>query len=398
MGEEIIKEGAPDKIWNGAFVRIFFANALMALGQMMMNVLIALYADSLGASTSLVGFAVSSFAYTALGLKIVSGPAIDAFSRKKILVMALVAVAASYFLFSISTNIVMLICARLLQGSAMAFTSTACIAMATDALPHNRVSTGIGYFSLAQAACMAFGPMVGLSLADMLGYNVTFAIGAVMMLVAAAAAFAVREVPHKRRPFKITPESFFAFEAIIPATLAGLLSLAFCNVNSFLALFAAERGVDNIGLYFTVNALLMLVSRPLVGRLVEGYGLVRVVAPSIVCFALSFVVISQSHDLGMFLVAAALSAFGYGAAGPMVEACCMKCVPPERRGAGGSAYFVGLDVGNLVGPVIAGAVAGVAGYEVMWLVLLIPIGMAFALLIAASGKIAQIERAFDANE
>ena len=157
------------KIWSKAFISIFIANGALAMGQQMVNVLIALYVDSLGASTTLVGFAVSAFAYTCLVLKIVSGPAIDAFSRKKILIVASFAVAASYVVFSISGNIVVVILARLLQGSAMAFTFTCCLAMATDTLPRERVNTGIGYFSLAQAACMAIGPMVGLTLADAFG-------------------------------------------------------------------------------------------------------------------------------------------------------------------------------------------------------------------------------------
>lgn len=389
-----VRDGSSGRIWSRAFVSIFIANGALAMGQQMVNVLIALYADSLGASTTLVGFAVSAFAYTALALKVLSAPAIDAFSRKKILVAALLAVAASYFVFSVSSNIAVVILARLLQGAAMAFTFTCCLAMATDTLPRDRVNSGIGYFSLAQAACMAVGPMVGLTLADALGYNAAFGIAGVIMLCAVGCALMVKEPPHKRRPFKITPSSVFAFEAAVPALIAGLLVIAFCNVNSFLALYAAERGVDNIGLFFTVNALLMLLSRPLTGRLADKYGLVKVALPAMVSFALSFVVISQADALWMFLAAAVLSAFGYGAAGPLLQACCMECVPPERRGAAGSAYFIGIDAGNIIGPVLAGSVAEVTGYQPMWLILLVFIAAAFALTVAFRKKIARIESDF----
>ena len=382
------------RIWTPAFISIFIANGALAMGQQMVNVLIALYADSLGASTTLVGFAVSAFAYTSLALKIVSAPAIDAFSRKKILVVALFAVAASYLVFSLSSNIVVVVLARLLQGSAMAFTFTGCLAMATDTLPRDRVNAGIGYFSLAQAACMAIGPMVGLTLADALGYNAAFAIAGVIMLVAVGCALFVKEPPHKRRPFKIAPNSFFAFEAAVPVIIASLLVIAFCNVNSFLALYAAERGVDHIGLYFTVNAVLMLFSRPFTGSLADRFGLVKVLLPSIACFACSFIVISQADELWKFLVAAVLSAFGYGAAGPLLQACCMECVPPERRGAASSAYFIGIDAGNIVGPVLAGSIAGVTGYQPMWLILLVFIAAGFVLTIVFRKKIARIEQDF----
>lgn len=188
------------RIWNKSFIGVFIANALLALGQCMMNVLISLYADSLGATETLVGFAVSAFAYTSLGFKIVSAPAIDAFSRKKVLTASILVVAASYFLYAISDDMPLLIGARLLQGAGMAFTFTCCLAMAADALPQDKVSSGIGYFSLAQAACMAVGPTVGLEMADAFGYNAAFALAGVLMLLATVAASRVREEPHKTRP------------------------------------------------------------------------------------------------------------------------------------------------------------------------------------------------------
>ena len=380
-------------IWSKSFISLFFVNGLLSLGQMMMNVLIALYADSLGADASMVGFTVSAFAYTALALKFVSAPAIDAFSRKRILIGSLFVLALSYLMMSASSNIFMLVFARLLQGSAMAFTTTTCLAMATDTLPPDHISSGIGYFSVAQAACMAVGPMIGLNLAGTFGYNAAFATGGVLMLVGTAAVFLVKEPPHKRRPFKLSLGSMFAKETILPAFLAGLLAIAFCNVNSFLALYAGERGVgDDIGWYFTVNAILMLFSRPLVGRMADEHGLVKVILPSMCSFALSFFIISRASSLPLFLLAAVFAAFGYGAAGPMIQAFCMKSVPPERRGAGSSAYFIGMDVGNLVGPVIAGHVVGLVGYQLMWDVMIIPIGLAFLFVLAFRKRITEVDR------
>lgn len=134
------------KIWNAAFVGAFLANSMTSLGQQMMHVLVSLYADSLGATSTLVGFAVSAFAYTALGLRVISGPAIDAFSKKKLLAASVLVIATSYAMFAVSSNIALLIAGRLLQGVGVAFTTTCCLAMAADALPPNRLNTGIGFF------------------------------------------------------------------------------------------------------------------------------------------------------------------------------------------------------------------------------------------------------------
>lgn len=387
-------------IWNKSFISLFFVNGVISLGQMMMNVLISLYADSLGAGPTLVGFTVSSFAYTALLLKFVSAPAIDSFNRKHILIGSLVVLASSYTLMALSSNIVMLIFARLLQGCAMAFTTTTCLTMATDTLPPDRISSGIGYFSVAQAACSAVGPMAGLNISSMFGYNAAFATGAVMVIAGTfAIVLLVKEPPHKKRPFKLSLDSMFAKETILPAFMTMLLGISFCNVNSFLALYATERGVgDHIGWYFTLNAVLMLFSRPLVGNLADRFGLVKVILPSMCSFALAFFIISQASTMPMFLLAAVFSAFGYGAAGPMIQAYSMKCVPPERRGAGSSAYFIGMDLGNLIGPVIAGNVVNVVGYQLMWDIMIIPIGLAFLFVLLFRKRMTAIDRSASRND
>ena len=96
--------------------------------------------------------------------------------------------------------------------------------------------------------------------------------------------------------------------------------------------------------------------------------------------------------LPVFLIAAVFSAFGYGAAGPMIQAYCIKSVPPDKRGVGSSAYYIGLDVGNLAGPVIAGNVAEAVGYQLMWDVMIIPIALAFAFVILFKKRIDAADR------
>lgn len=367
----------PAKIWNPAFIGIFVTNALLGLSQMMVNTLIALFADSLGATSTIVGFVVSLFAYTALAFKVFSAPAIDSFNRKFLLIGTACVIMVSYICLSLSSDVGMLMWARLLQGAGMAFMGPCCLAIAADSLPVERMGTGIGYFSLANAVCMAIGPATGLYLANAIGYQLTFAIGAGMMSIAAITACFIRAPHNKRRPFKISPDRIFAKEAIVPASIACLLSLAYCNINSFLVLYANDVGVTaNMGLFFTVYAITMLVSRPLVGRMLDLIGAVKVLIPSMACFAAAFLLISVSTELWMFLVAACISAFGFGAALPALQTICMRCVPSSKRGAAGSANYVGLDVGNIAGPLIAGMVVEACGYQTMWVVMLIPVGVA----------------------
>lgn len=385
----------PEKILNRCFVSIFLANSLMYLSQWMVNSLVAKYADYLGATASMVGIVSSVFALTALLFKIVSGPALDTFNRRIILVIAMCVMGFSYFGYGVSSNVPMLVSFRLFQGCGQAFTATCCLALASDTLPPDRFGTGIGIFSLAQAVMQAIGPTVGLALMNRLGYHITFVIAGSIMVAAALLASSVN-VPYKKtRTFKICFDSIFAKEALLPVILIFFLSTAFSVINSFLIIFAGKQGITgNIGLYFTVYACTLLFSRPLIGKLSDRFGMVMVAIPAMCCFALSFLVISYSITLSSLLMAGFIAGFGYGACQPAIQTLCMKCVPQKRRGAASSSSYIGNDLGQLLGPNVAGAIILAFGYHAMWRFMMLFIFIAMMLVIVFRKRIYVIEKNF----
>lgn len=386
MTTEILTEAdvaeKPAKIWNAVFISVFATNMLMMFSQQMSNSLIAKYADFLGAPATLVGMVTGLFAVTALLFKFISAPAIDSYNRKIILAGAMSVLGLAFIGYSLANSIPMLMVSRLIQGAGMAFSSTCCLALASDALPVDKLGVGIGYFSLAQAAAQAIGPTIALKLESALGYNITFAIAACSMFFGVFVAMRLKIKFKPVAKFKISMESMIAKEAVIPATINFFLTLAFCVIGSFLVIFGGIQGMgSNIGYFFTVYAVTLLFSRPLVGRLTDKYGFVKVVIPAMVCFAISFVIISFSENLWMFLLAAFVSAFGFGACQPAVQALIMRLVPRERRGAGSCTSYIGNDLGMLAGPPIAGSIIERLGYAAMWRVMIFPIFIAILFVV-----------------
>lgn len=390
------KKGVKNRsgIWNRVYSCVFCANVLLFLGMQMVNTLVAKYADALGATSTVVGLVSSLFALTALLLKVISGPAIDAFNRKYILMGAIAVIAAAFVGFSLSKNVEMLFAFRLLQGCGQAFTATCCLALAADSLPADKFGVGIGTFTLAQAACQAIGPTLGLILANHLGYQTAFTVAAACTLCAVIAAAGIKTPSRERMKFRISLDRIIAPEALLPAVLLFFMQMTFCNINSFLVLFAESRNVSNIGLFFTVYAVTMMFAPTTVGRLADRLGSIKAMLPAMLCFALAFLLISFSSSLPMFLLAAVVSAFGYGAAQPAIQALCMKCVPEARRGAASSTSYIGQDLGNLAGPIVAGSIADSLGYASMWRMMMIPVVLAVVLTIVFRKKITGIENDF----
>jgi MFS family permease len=208
------------------------------------------------------------------------------------------------------------------------------------------------------------------------------------MVSAAFAASRIKTNFHQVKKYRITFNSLIAKEAVIPAVLMFLLCMSYYNITTFLVIYAEERGAGNhIGYFFTVYAVTLLFTRPILGILGDKQGLVKVIVPAMCFFAAAFLLISLAVNIWMFLLAAFISAFGYGACQPAVQTLCMKSVPQEKRGAGSSTNYIGQDLGNLVGPVIAGIAAEHFGYAVMWRVMIIPVIAALGIVIVFRERI-----------
>jgi len=369
-------------IWNPGFVNICIVSTIVQSCFFMMNTLSPVYADSLGAPATIVGLVSGLFALTALAFRVVSGPAIDTFNRKYVLIGSMFVLVASFIGNIVSRTIPMLVFSRLLTGVGMSFMTASSFTMAADSLPNDRMGTGIGYFSLGTAAGGAIAPAIGLKLVATVGYTPTFVILAVIMLFAISCAMTMKTSFTPVKPFTITLSSIIAKETLVPTVTFLLLAMTSHSVNAFLVLFSQEQGVDsNIGYFFTVSAVSMLFTKLMIGKLTDKYGVVKAVIPALFCFAAAFLLISYSRTLPMFLLAGFLTSFGFGGCHPALFAMCMKGVPAERRGAASSTAFIGIDLGSLVGPVIAGVLAERLGYAHMWRIMIIPI-LAAMLVIA----------------
>ena len=176
-----------------------------------------------------------------------------------------------------------------------------------------------------------------------------------------------------------------------------LVAMGFTTINAFLLVYAEERGIAGGSLFFTVYALTMLVTRPMVGKLTDKHGFVKVCIPSILAMALALVMIGYSTNTVSLLLAAFVNAFGYGAVQPMLQSLCIKAVTPDRRGSASSTNYIFMDAATIIGPSVCGMVADVFGYvPLMWVCMTIPVLAGVLFVVITREKIKQIEESFSA--
>jgi MFS family permease len=149
-------------------------------------------------------------------------------------------------------------------------------------------------------------------------------------------------------------------------------TLSFVNgiIASYLVLYADERGIMGVSVYFTVYAVFLFLIRPLAGKLMDAKGIQYTVFPGMILTALSMFLLGRSSTLWMILLTALLRAIGQGAAQPSLQAGCINYVGRDRSGVATSTYFLGGDIGQGIGPMVGGAllgrVAGLAGYQLVF--------------------------------
>ena len=379
-----------ESIWSFPYVVLMCVNFFQSMAAFMANTTIPVFADHLGAGTALVGVVVSSFAVTALLIRPFAGPAFDSFSRKRLVLIAQTIICTSLALYGVVNTLPALIAVRLLHGIGIGCSGPLAMSFVSEFLPASRMASGISIYALAQSFAQVMGPAVGLWLVDVLGFSGAYFLAAGCLLIAMLGVFAIKEPPRQRLPYEFKVSRMFAREALDKAVALMLLATSFSCTASYLVLYGTLMGIEGIGLYFTVYALCLVVTRPLFGKLADRFGAPRILVVGLFFFAVSYIALSLASDMPGLLVAAVLGSAGFGCCAPLFQTLGLSSVGVERRGAASNTVFTGLDVGMLLGPVTGGNViealvpvlgGQVAAYSAMWIVMLVPAAGSLAIVL-----------------
>ena len=379
-----------DSIWSFPFVVLMISSFFQSMAQFMANTTLPLYADSMGATASVVGIIVGSFTISALLVRPFAGPAFDSYSKRRLLLISQGVICIAMMLYGIADTIPFLIGSRLLHGLGIGCAAPLATAFASEFLPERKMASGISIFALAQTFAQVIGPAIGLWLVDAFGFSQAYLLAAGCLLAAMIGVTFVKEPERERLSYQLKLNRMFAPEALGKAVVLCLFAVPFSCMMAYVVLYGNLLGIQNIGIFFTVYALCLLGTRALFGKLADLWGVERMVLVSAACFAVSFVVLSRTSSFAHLMVVAVLGSAGFGACSPLLQSLALSSVSAERRGAASNTSFIALDVGMLLGPVIGGfaieALEGALGstvqaYSDVWLVMLVPMAIAAGVVV-----------------
>lgn len=388
-----------ERLWTGKYSYLVLLNTLNCFSfYMIVSILTTLLTD-MGIGLSLAGAVVGLFSVTSLVVRPFVGYLVDRCNKKRILMTGSFLIAAALVGYILTDCFGLILVCRVLHGAAFAVNGTAILAFASEFIPEGRLGEGIGYVGLGNIVASAVGPGFGVFLMEQWGIRATFLIAAGFSLVCgigmACFPYAFRRTHPERVRGSVRWKSVIAKELLPYAFVGGIYSFMGGIISAFLVLYAKERGIENVSIYFTVCAVFLFLARPVSGKLTDRRGLPSVIYPSVLLSVISVFLLVHAKSLGMVLASAVLRSIAQGAAQPSLQAACIKRLGVEKSGVATSTFYLGSDVGQGLGPVLGGMVAEATGYSAVFYlcaVLMVAAGVVYGIFDRTGNEVREHEK------
>ena len=363
---------AKDKLISPSFCYILAANFLLFFAFYLILPILPFYLqDQFDADKSMIGFILSCYTIAALCIRPFSGYLLDTFARRPLYLLAysvFMVIFAGYMIASLLSIFIVL---RILHGFAFGMVTVSGNTIVIDILPSSRRGEGISYYGLANNTAMSFGPMTGLFMHTSFSYETIFACSLLSCFLGFIMAYLVK-TPQKQ-PIKKEPISLDRF-FLVKGTWAGisllLLSIPYGMTTTYVAMYARQIGiVSGSGLFFTLMAVGMAVSRLFSGRQVDKGRIVAVISFGIylVCFCFFGLssckwLMAEFPAVGryVFFGIALLLGVGFGTMFPAFNTLFVNLAPNSKRGTATSTYLTSWDVGIGAGLLLGGYIGQVS--------------------------------------
>jgi len=149
------------------------------------------------------------------------------------------------------------------------------------------------------------------------------------------------------------------------------MGIPYGMLTTYVAIYGKDLGVHNgMGIFFSLMAVGLTISRLIGGKMVDRGRLVQVVAYGtffcmVAFFALAGLkqidVYNETSIIGLFYAIALLLGIGYGMLFPAYNTLFVNLAPNNRRATASSTYMTSWDIGIGIGLILGGHLADASG-------------------------------------
>lgn len=292
-----------------------------------------------------------------------TGALADRVGKRRTLVVASFTISALSIGYSLAPNTRTLLLIVPLHGVFWSGMLTASAAYLLDLVPESRRAEGVAYWGLSTVGAIAIAPTIAFWIYEHGGWQ--WLCSVVALLNVAMAGIALRLDEHAAVSGARPPGGgFIEWRVLAVSFTLFLFSFGYGGITSFVALYAETSGTTNKGAYFTAMALVILATRPFVGKLADRVGHKKVFLPCLALAAAGIALLLPGGSLFWLIASAIVFGLGFGSAFPVYTAHVMLRIPPARRGAAFGSMLAAFDTGIGSGSMTLGYIIEVSGYTV----------------------------------
>ena len=172
---------------------------------------------------------------------------------------------------------------------------------------------------------MAVGPAIGLFLTSRGGFRGLFFTAVATTFIAMVLAFSMKlrktspsagrdrdQSQSQESGQPAARPSYFEKSAFRPSLVMFFVTATYGALVSFLALYAGTLGISNVGMFFTVYAVALMISRPLFGRMADRRNNDVIIIVGILALFAALIILSQARSVGQLWLMLLPAAFIYG--------------------------------------------------------------------------------------
>jgi DHA1 family multidrug resistance protein-like MFS transporter len=340
------------------------------------NPALPLFIRSLGVPLSTVGYIAAASTIVGIVVSFPAGILSDIIGRRRVMLIATVVFATAPFLYLVIAAPWQLVLVRIYHGLATAILGPVALAAIADTFDKGR-GERMGWYSSATMVGRFLAPLVGGILIFGEDFHWVYLAAGFAGILALAAAV---RLPLASAPSESLREAFRrhrgAYGQEIRSVLRhlGILAtsgveavqyFAFGALETFLPIYFHEQlGYPpwKIGLLFTAQILAATLTKPMMGRLSDRYGRVRMIVSGLILGGIATGSMVLSSDYFVIMVLMALFGLGLATVTASTAALVADLSPsPGRGGALGILSSI-MDVGHASGPIVTGILVSAYSY------------------------------------
>ncbi|WP_138419596.1 MFS transporter [Aquibacillus sediminis] len=364
-----------EKLWTKGFVILTISCFLLFLNMQMLLVTTPAYLrEHFHSNDPTIGLVTSLFAFSAILARIYTGRPSQMHKIGQLLLIGLgitlIATVGIYWSYVVLVILFM----RMLHGIGFGMASTTLPTMASNLIPTKKMGEGMGYFGFSNTLALMLGPVIGLFLFTTYSMAVLVLVASIILAVVfpllyimmPSATRATEKSEAKDRNTDSNKKRFLLRKLLVPSILNVLMYATYSGLISFIVLFGQEQNLQGAGSFFLFSSLVVLLMRPIAGKVFDQKGPIVVLIPGAVFMMIGLILLSFATHFVFVVLSALVYGSGYGILQPSIQAWMINKVSKEERGLANGMFFNSLDLGVVTGAMILGAIASRLGYVHMY--------------------------------